>query len=303
MIIPNQKIEIGIVSTNLYHFIKLGYSVNVKDRIEVLPEHLMEKSPSKIKVKCDICKKEKEIRYNTYIQSINRYGKYSCSPKCSSFKCKLTKKERYDNETFNNRVQFLKTMEGRWNEMVETYQKNCLEKYDGKLPAQLEEVKTKSKQTKLKNHGDKNYNNREQSEETKLKKYGNKNYNNRIQMIESVTGIPYDKYIKQMPDFKLYRKRIDSYSRTQPLYLLKNNEKRANRGYWLEHMFSRNAGFKENIPIYIIGDIVNLDMLPYKKNIGKHDKCSITKEELFKRFDNRNQILKQLIEEYNKNIL
>ena len=34
-------------------------------------------------------------------------------------------------------------------------------------------------------------------------------------------------------------------------------------------------------------NIVNLEMLPWRNNLSKNKKCSITKNELFERFDNK----------------
>lgn len=57
--------------------------------------------------------------------------------------------------------------------------------------------------------------------------------------------------------------------------------------YQVDHMFSKFYGFKYNIPPYIIGSIHNLAVIHEKENASKGRKCSITLEELFSRFFNK----------------
>lgn len=90
-------------------------------------------------------------------------------------------------------------------------------------------------------------------------------------------------------DFEKYRYRVILETNKQPLFELQNIEKRAAFGktpnpYQLDHEFSISQGFLNNIPPYIIGHISNLRMIPSKENNSKGSKCSITKDELFRRF-------------------
>ncbi len=48
----------------------------------------------------------------------------------------------------------------------------------------------------------------------------------------------------------------------------------------LDHKYSVSEGFKNNIPVYIIGSHHNLEVIDGIDNIKKSSKCSITKEEL-----------------------
>ena len=63
----------------------------------------------------------------------------------------------------------------------------------------------------------------------------------------------------------------------------KINPKRINRGndWHLDHIYSKQAGFRNNIPPYIIGHWTNLQMLPGPENSSKGMKCNKTKEQLF----------------------
>jgi hypothetical protein len=74
------------------------------------------------------------------------------------------------------------------------------------------------------------------------------------------------------------------HTRQQPLETLLNFKKRGMSGidgaYQIDHKLSINFGFLNSIPPYIIGNINNLEMLPWKDNIIKRDKCSMTFNEL-----------------------
>ena len=90
-------------------------------------------------------------------------------------------------------------------------------------------------------------------------------------------------------DFEWYKHLVADITSKQPLQLLDNIEKRAAYGksedpYQLDHKFSVVDGYIENIPPYIIGNIVNLEMLPARQNTSKGSKSSITKEELFETY-------------------
>lgn len=57
--------------------------------------------------------------------------------------------------------------------------------------------------------------------------------------------------------------------------------------YQVDHMFSKFYGFKYNIPPHIIGSIHNLAVITEKENASKGRKCSITLDELFFKFFNK----------------
>ncbi len=66
-----------------------------------------------------------------------------------------------------------------------------------------------------------------------------------------------------------------SYSRINPDGLERGKE------YHLDHIYSRKAGFDNNIPPEVIGHWTNLRMLSSKENNGKNSKCDKTKEQLY----------------------
>ena len=86
-------------------------------------------------------------------------------------------------------------------------------------------------------------------------------------------------------DYELYYRNVWKITRKQDLKSLQNIEKRGHisfdkEAYHLDHKFSIIEGFVQNIPIEIIGNIVNLEMIHNKENCRKREKCSISKEEL-----------------------
>lgn len=97
-------------------------------------------------------------------------------------------------------------------------------------------------------------------------------------------GIDYDKWLENLPVYKKYRNDINKITNKQPIENLKNYEKRGRCGvegaYQLDHKYSISEGFKQGIIPEIIGNIVNLEFIPWEINLGKGSNCSITENEL-----------------------
>lgn len=88
-------------------------------------------------------------------------------------------------------------------------------------------------------------------------------------------------------EYQKYAKAVYKFTANQQLNLLKNIEKRGhynNNGYHLDHIFSIFDGFRFNIPIEIIGDIVNLRFIPAAQNTGKSGKSDLSLTNLFNRY-------------------
>ena len=94
--------------------------------------------------------------------------------------------------------------------------------------------------------------------------------------------------IEKVNDYELYKRSLRKFTEKQNLQQLKNYNLRGHsknlNSHHLDHKFSIHSGFKNNIPAHIIGNIVNLEILPQTKNIEKRTKCSITQDELFEMF-------------------
>lgn len=88
----------------------------------------------------------------------------------------------------------------------------------------------------------------------------------------------------QLEDFDLYKRKVRELSEIEfrrEFYSFQNAKERGN-GFDLDHKFSIFEGFKQNIPVYLIGFIHNLEMFCTKENKSKYVKCSITLNEILK---------------------
>lgn len=98
------------------------------------------------------------------------------------------------------------------------------------------------------------------------------------------TGYTYKEFLEKLPDFKKYFNKVRAITNKQPLKNLENFEKRGkcgiNGAYNLDHCYSIIAGFKNNISPEIIGNINNLEMIPWEENLVKQGECSIEIEKL-----------------------
>ncbi len=161
--ILSKTIKVKISSSNFKHFKLFGYDLKVGCEIEIPVEHLSKGSHTLIHVKCDICKKERDIPYRQYLESSN-YDKYCCSQKCAYFKNKLTKLEKYGNENYYDK---------------EKSKQTCLEKYGVEYSLQSSEIKEKGKITCLEKFGTESHNSsniiKDKKKISYLEKYGVEN--------------------------------------------------------------------------------------------------------------------------------
>jgi predicted DNA-binding protein YlxM (UPF0122 family) len=123
-----------------------------------------------------------------------------------------------------------------------------------------------------------------------LKQYGIK-IRNTSQANVGLNDREYEKYIENLPEYEKYRRKVYSLTRAKNKYikLLPNYEKRGGTGvvgaYHLDHKFSISKGFGLSIPPEIIANIHNLEFMPWKNNISKNGRCSITLEELYQKIN------------------
>ena len=97
-------------------------------------------------------------------------------------------------------------------------------------------------------------------------------------------GVDYDEWLENIPVYRRYRSDVNKITNKQPIKNLKNFEKRGVSGvegaYQLDHKYSISEGFKQGIKPEIIGNIINLEFIPWKHNSVKGSNCSITENEL-----------------------
>ena len=107
-----------------------------------------------------------------------------------------------------------------------------------------------------------------------------------IGLVKRFSGVKYSEYLKNLPKQEKYRRQVINLTNKQPIRLLENYKKRGVSGidgaYHLDHKYSILEGFKNNIKPEIIASLDNLVFIPWRDNVVKRTKCSITKEELIK---------------------
>lgn len=105
-----------------------------------------------------------------------------------------------------------------------------------------------------------------------------------IGLVKRYRDMNYDEYLEQIDIYYKYELEVLKITRQQPIKLLANYNNRGNSGvdgaYHLDHKYSIIEGFKNNIKPELIGNIKNLEFIPWKENLKKRAKCSITIEEL-----------------------
>lgn len=180
----------------------------------------------------------------------------------------------------------------------ESIKKTCLEHFGVEYAGKSEIVKNKVKETCLKKYGKSSFlqtpEYKEKAKKTNLEKYGSEYYlsseKRYTKLVEE--GIWIDKELKSERD--LYYEDVWKITEKQNLESLPNFEKRGNikfkkDAHHLDHRFSISEGFKHSIPPEIIGNIVNLEMLPAIENIHKSGKCSITLKKLKELYDEQHK--------------
>ncbi len=106
------------------------------------------------------------------------------------------------------------------------------------------------------------------------KNIGWQNFETRMLQIARRNGYEtYQMYRDSLSAWKAYRIDVWRETNKQPLHLLENFTKRGVNGqtgaYTLDHIISIKKGFKENRTPQEIGNINNLQMLPWEENITK----------------------------------
>ena len=155
--ILTEKIELKVSKKNICHLRNKGYDCNLKDIIEIKPDDLQEGSHVKIEVKCDICGRKKELKFQVYNKCYNNGLIYVCN-NCSIEKIKKTNMEKYGCEcSLNNK------------DIQEKMKKNCLEKYGVEFSSQRQDVRKKISEINSKNYCDEI---RQKTIKTNIERYG-----------------------------------------------------------------------------------------------------------------------------------
>lgn len=176
-IILTEYVKVTIVAKNRKHYLDLGYKGNYFDKIKVKVIDLPKQSNIKIEVKCDVCGKEKVIKYQQYMKSYINGNYYACCEKCASGKNKVTNIKRYGSESPLGDCQ-----------IQNKYKSTCFERYGVENYSKSEEFKHKYKEKMLNTYevenGFQSEDIKRKSEITCLSKYGVKYNMQREEMKE-----------------------------------------------------------------------------------------------------------------------
>lgn len=175
------SMDIGILSKEKYGNIRVGNIIDID--VCDLSYH----SGRKIKVKCDICDKEKELTYGKYNKNIKNFNIYTCSSKCSNIKKQKT-----------SILKFGVINASQSEEKKKKRSNTNLKKFGVVNPYQNEEIKQKLKEISIKKYGTDNIFGSDE-----FKKYI-KNYNFEHYGVEFVSQVP-NIYMKQQKSgFRLH---------------------------------------------------------------------------------------------------
>ena len=89
-------------------------------------------------------------------------------------------------------------------------------------------------------------------------------------------GKHHETYYK-LDKWKRYKLDVRRITEQQPLHILNDFDKRGRNGvpgaYQVDHKISICEGFRQNLPVEVIGNITNLQMLRWEVNAQKQTKC------------------------------
>jgi hypothetical protein len=156
----------------------VDFALQSKDILDKL------KQTNIIKYGTEYASQNKNVKNKTKETNIERFGvEYYTQTEEYKTKNKDTNIERYGVEFPMQNIEIYKKT-----------RKTCLDKYDTEFPIQLDIIKNKIKQSKINNHNDENYNNREKYKETCLDKYGVDNPMKNDIIYQKFKNIIFEKY-------------------------------------------------------------------------------------------------------------
>ena len=240
--IITEKVLLKIHYSKVEFYQKLGYNCKPNDIVEMKINEVSYGSRIKIKVKCDICGKEKEIAYAKYNKNISNGGIYTCNTKCAQIKNRKTNLGKYGTEY------------GFGSELIKNKIKETnLEKYGVENQFQSEKFKT------LMIENGRLIDELKTPFESYRKKVDNKTKIIKKELFKNWNG--YDYYEK---DYIKNNLNLNSNNRLYPT---------------IDHKISVHYGFINNIPPEDISNINNLCIT--KRSINSSKKY-LTEEEFLK---------------------
>lgn len=261
----DEYIELRWHSRNKGYYIEKGYVFTfVSDALIVKISDLRESSNIKILAKCDVCGREKILRYSVYSHNIKSGGYYGCSNKCSM------------NKYYNTNI----------------------EKYGVRYATELEEIKDKRKQTCLKKYGVEYAQSLKQfvdkRKQTNMEKYGVEHSQSLKQFVDKRKQTNIEKYGTESPqNLKIFREKkkqtcLEKYGFEYPI----QNKKISIKGQ--NTMIERYGEiYTKYTPKYNVNSIIYLDMISEKLNLSIQHALNGGEKKIVKYF------VDGYIEEYN----
>jgi len=180
------------------------------------------------------------------------------------------------------------------------YKQTCIDRYGVEFASQSDEFKKRVRDTCVKNYGVDNPFKlpeiQDRQKTTVLKKYGVSNVSKSEKVLEKIRNSHVnsgnwvsDEERSDLEKYRLQVKKISARSYHDHYYKINpNNLKRSRYQYHLDHIFSVEEGFKNNIPPEVIGHWTNLRMLWHLDNSKKNTKCHKTINELYEDYAQKN---------------
>ena len=155
--IINDKIKIKVNPNSRVYFNNLGYNCINYQEIEINVMDLPKGSSIKIEVTCDICNLNNFITFNKYLKNTKFNTQIYTCKKCSYFKVKKTKLEKYGDENYQNVDKIKDTKLKRYGDENFTNRnkskKTCIDKYGVENVSQIDDIKNKKIKTSIENWG------------------------------------------------------------------------------------------------------------------------------------------------------
>lgn len=216
-------------------------------------------------VLCSVCK-TKPLKFN----GLKKGYASSCSYSCRSLnpeviaKSKQTNLVRYGTEHASQSQIFR-------DRVINT----CLEKYGTDNVFKVDQIKNKQIQTIV-------------------DKYGVTNVSKNPDILKKINDVHVaqgrrraDHLRSDLEKYRLAVKAITARSYHDYYYLINpDNLPRSRYQYHVDHIYSVEEGFKNNVPPEVIGHYTNLRMMWHLDNCRKNTKCHITLEQLMKNYSN-----------------
>jgi hypothetical protein len=213
-----EKTKIKASKKNIDHLRSIGYECELKDNIEIFTKDINPGSHILVKVKCDICGKEKEILFQKYIKNIKNGQFYACSSKCAQDKVKHTSLNKYGSEYYTQTKEY-----------KEDVRKTSINKYGCDHFTQNEEIKNKVKKTNIEKYGEdnpfKSYDVKEKIKKTNIEKYGEDNPS-KSDIIKNKISTNLKKWnkIKNLEMYKKYNVQSIDYEKKEIVFKCDNNK-------------------------------------------------------------------------------